>query len=410
MERTGYSLITSTGVFITFILMFSLVVYDGVLGANDASSFTLFRYRCNVTIIIQGDVSDIKDINRIVIFPNTTKQMIFFEDVKCVVNDRDVMWHLMVDDDGNAVLTLDLSQSPIGNGSIIIIYFSVKIVQRAITCNISIDELKRDTLDNIPLNLAELYSSNGSTWPVPIEIHNLSRELAGNSRNIFDILSAFSKWIEENIAYPLNQSAKVIIGPQYPDETYKMRVGDCDDCSILFTTMCRALGIPSLLQIGGVPDLASRREVVRYHGNYVYKSSGIAWHAWSMVYFPSVGWMPVDLTYFNGAKVELMPGGLAYIRSPTGLAPRIVSSAYFEANPIIYANITTLDYVSWVRAWENAIAEGRVRYMLTEELVVLDDSFLIPIEVPLILGSVLVLTLFITYLQFKRRKCLLKEM
>ncbi|MEM1624547.1 MAG: transglutaminase-like domain-containing protein [Candidatus Nezhaarchaeales archaeon] len=335
--------------------------------------------------------------------------MIFFEDVKCVVNDRDVMWHLMVDD-GNAVLTLDLSQSPIGNGSIIIIYFSVKIVQRAITCNISIDELKRDTLDNIPLNLAELYSSNGSTWPVPIEIHNLSRELAGNSRNIFDILSAFSKWIEENIAYPLNQSAKVIIGPQYPDETYKMRVGDCDDCSILFTTMCRALGIPSLLQIGGVPDLASRREVVRYHGNYVYKSSGIAWHAWSMVYFPSVGWMPVDLTYFNGAKVELMPGGLAYIRSPTGLAPRIVSSAYFEANPIIYANITTLDYVSWVRAWENAIAEGRVRYMLTEELVVLDDSFLIPIEVPLILGSVLVLTLFITYLQFKRRKCLLKEM
>ncbi|MEM1872747.1 MAG: hypothetical protein QXJ00_06025, partial [Candidatus Nezhaarchaeales archaeon] len=64
--------------------------------------------------------------------------MIFFEDVKCVVNDRDVMWHLMVDDDGNAVLTLDLSQSPIGNGSIIIIYFSVKIVQRAITCNISI--------------------------------------------------------------------------------------------------------------------------------------------------------------------------------------------------------------------------------------------------------------------------------
>ncbi|MEM2724244.1 MAG: hypothetical protein QXP47_00545, partial [Candidatus Nezhaarchaeales archaeon] len=132
-------------------------------------------------------------------------------------------------------------------------------------------------------------------------------------------------------------------------------------------------------------------------------------HAWSMVYFPGVGWVPVDIVYFEGAKIELIPGGLVSIKSPLGLAPRIVSSAYFKVNPIIYANITTLDYIKGVRALENAIAEGRIKYTLIEELVALNYRFPLPIELPLILGGVFILALLVTFLHFKRRKRLLKE-
>ncbi|MEM2316063.1 MAG: transglutaminase-like domain-containing protein [Candidatus Nezhaarchaeales archaeon] len=410
MEKSSSGLIIiSIVVSITVVLVLLLVVYGNILGTIDNNSTTLFRYRCNITIIVQGDVSDLEDVNHILIFSNTTNQMVFFEDVKCMINGRDVMWYLAVNDDGNTILTFDLPQSSIGNGSTMVICFSAKIIQKVVACNFSIDELKKATLDEIPLNLAELYSNNGSTWPISIEIHNLSHELAGENRNIFDILSAFSKWIEESVAYPLNQSVKVVIGPQFPEETYRMRVGDCDDCSILFTTMCRALGIPSFMQIGGIPNSALKEEVVRYHGNYVYKSSGIGWHAWSMVYFPGVGWVPVDIVYFEGAKIELIPGGLVSIKSPLGLAPRIVSSAYFKVNPIIYANITTLDYIKGVRALENAIAEGRIKYTLIEELVALNYRFPLPIELPLILGGVFILALLVTFLHFKRRKRLLKE-
>ncbi|MEM2725426.1 MAG: transglutaminase-like domain-containing protein, partial [Candidatus Nezhaarchaeales archaeon] len=265
MEKSSSGLIIiSIVVSITVVLVLLLVVYGNILGTIDNNSTTLFRYRCNITIIVQGDVSDLEDVNHILIFSNTTNQMVFFEDVKCMINGRDVMWYLAVNDDGNTILTFDLPQSSIGNGSTMVICFSAKIIQKVVACNFSIDELKKATLDEIPLNLAELYSNNGSTWPISIEIHNLSHELAGENRNIFDILSAFSKWIEESVAYPLNQSVKVVIGPQFPEETYRMRVGDCDDCSILFTTMCRALGIPSFMQIGGIPNSALKEEVVRY--------------------------------------------------------------------------------------------------------------------------------------------------
>ncbi|MEM0217310.1 MAG: transglutaminase-like domain-containing protein [Candidatus Nezhaarchaeales archaeon] len=414
MKRSSSNLIIliiiGVGASIAVVLVSLLAVYGSILGADGNDSTTLFRYRCNITIIVQGDIGDLKGINRILVFSNTTNQMVFFEDVRCMIDGRNVMWYLVIDDGGNTILTFDLPQRSIGNGSTVAICFSAKIAQKALTCNFSIDELKKATLDEIPLNLAELYSNNGSTWPISIEIHNLSYELAGEDRNIFNILSAFSKWIEENVAYPLNQSVKAVIGPQFPNETYKMRVGDCDDCSILFTTMCRALGIPSFIQIGGIPNLALQEEVTRYHGNYVYKSSGISWHAWSMVYFPSIGWVPVDIVYFDGAKMEFMPGGLVFIKSPLGLAPRIVSSAYFKANPIIYANITTLDYIREVRSLENAIAEGRIKYILIEELSTLNYRSPLPIEEPLILGGVLILVLLIIFLHFKRRKRLLKEM
>lgn len=410
MEKSSRSPTMSIVVSITLVLVLLFAVFYGSASEtiND-SSLTFFRYRCNITLIIQGDVSDLKDINRVTVFPNTTRQMIFFEEIKGIVDGRDVQGYL-TEDDGNAILAFDFSQSSIINGSVIMLCFTAKIIQKAVSCDFSIDDLKKVTLDEVPLNLAELYSSNSSAWPISIEIYNLSHELAMDNKNVFDILSAFSNWMEEHVAYPLNQSVKVVIGPQYPDETYERGIGDCDDCSILFITMCRAINIPSFLQIGGIPNPALREEVVRYHGNYVYRSSGIAWHAWSMVYFPNIGWVPVDLTYFDNAKIERKPGGLAYIKSPLGLAPRIVSSAYFKANPIIYANITSLNYVGEARAWETAIAEGKIKYVHTEELEVLAGNRLpVPIEVPLILVGVFILTLFITYLQLKRRKRLLKK-
>jgi len=407
--RRGASFATILAPMITILL-----IYNIVLDPASASAVASYRYSCNLTLIIQGDVSDLGNINQVIVFPNTTRQTTFIERAKGVVNGAECRGSLTLDEQGNAILVFDFPLDAVkdGNRSIVTLYIKVTIVQRVGDGSVPIDELKRALLNETPLGLRERYAGNSTAWPISPAIYSLALSLAeGRGETYYDVLSAFSEWIEEHVAYPLRQDVREFIGPQYPDETYESKIGDCDDRGILFTTMCRAVGIPSFLQAGGIPEPASQYERVRYDGNYVYKSKGIVWHAWSMVYVSGIGWVPVDTTYFGGALIKRVPGGLCYIRSPEGLDPKITSSAYFIANPIIYANFTSLKHVEEARAWELAVKEGRVKIVYIEELEVSSVEVPIPIEVPFILGLVLVIPLLSLYFNFRsrRRQDLLKK-
>jgi len=395
---------------ISVLVIANLLFYSAVLDSIPTSTIAYYRYSCNFTIVVLGDVGDLRGINQMMVFPNSTRQSVFIERAKGVVDNVEYRGSLVLDEQGNAILVFDFPPGFVKGQSVVTLCFRATIIQRASDSPVSIDELKRALSSEVPSSLVERYAGNSTTWPISSTIYSLTLNLTKRrEKAYYDLLSAFSKWIEEHVAYPLEQGVRELIGPQYPDETCENGVGDCDDRSILFTTMCRAVGIPSFLQIGGIPKLASQREEVKYDGNYVYRSKGIAWHAWSVVYVPRVGWIPVDTTYFNGAVVERAPGGLCYIKSPQGLDPKIISSAYFIANPIIYANYTSLKYVEEVRAWEGAVKEGRIKVICDEELEVLYAKVPIPTEVPLILGIVFVVALLLIYLSLKRREGLLKK-
>jgi len=403
--------VTSFGAILALAIAAPLI-YSIILDFASTSAIVGYKYWCNLTLVIQGDISDLGDINQVIVFPNTTRQTIFIEEARGLVNGVECRGYLSLDEQGNAILIFDFPLDIVKNENrgIITLYVKATIAQRASDRLIPIDELKRALLNETSSSLTEHYAGNNTAWPISPTIYSLALSLMeGCGRAYYDVLNAFSAWIEEHVAYPLQQDVKELIGPQYPDETYKSMVGDCDDRSILFTTLCRAVGIPSFLQIGGIPRPASQYERVRYEGNYVYKSKGIVWHAWSMVYVPRVGWIPVDTTYFDGAVIEEAPSGLCYIKSSGGLDPKIVSSAYFIASPIIYANYTSLKYVEETRAWELAVREGRIKVVYVEELEFLSAGAPIPVEIPLISSLVFVVLLLSLYFRLKRRQGLLKE-
>lgn len=396
---------------IAFILVHFIITHQGVLISSERSVVAYYRYWYNITLIVQGDVNDLKDINKLIIFPNTTRQTVLLEQALCLLDGKEISQKsLTSDENGNAVIVFDFTHNNLKNGSILTLYFRVTIIQKAVSFKTPIEDIRDASLSEVPSSLTNLYVDGEDSWPIPSEIYKLSCELAGNFDKVFDILSTFSTWIENNVAYPLSPDVRDVIGPRYPNETFQKRVGDCDDSSILFITMCRAVGIPSFLQLGGIPQLNLLEEVTAYQGNYIHKSKGIGWHAWSMVFFPEVGWLPIDLTYFSGARLELAHNGtVGYIKSPLGLISRIKFSAYFIANPIIYANFSSLKYVDEARSWEKAIAEGRIKYIGTEELTILISRVSIPIEIPLILTCIFLALLLLTYLKFKTKKLLLQE-
>jgi len=395
---------------VIFTLMVSSLFHSTILSSYSAPAIARYRYSCNFTFVVQGDISDLRGVNQAMVFPNATRQSVFIEEAKGIVDNVEYKGSLVLDEQGNAILAFDFPLDIVRSQSVVTLYVRVTIIQRASDSSVSIDELKRALLSEVPLSLVERYAGNSTAWPISSTIQSLALNLRrGCGETCYDLLSTFSKWIEEHVAYPLKHGVRELIGPQYPDETYESGVGDCDDRSILFTTMCRAVGIPSFIQVGGIPRPSYQYEEDLYNGNYVYKSKGIAWHAWSVVYVPRVGWIPVDTTYFSGAVVEEASGGLCYIKSPEGLDPKITSSAYFIASPIIYANYATLKYVEEARAWERAVKEGRVKVVCVEELEVLYIKVPIPIELPLILSLAFVVALLLIYFRLKRREGLLKK-
>jgi len=337
------------------LMVASSLFHSTSLGSDSAPAIACYRYSCNFTFVVQGDISDLRDVNQVMVFPNATRQYVFIEEAKGIVDNVEYRGSLILDEQGNAILSFDFPPDIVRSQSVVTLYVKATIIQRASDSSVSIDELKRALLSEVPLSLVERYADNSTAWPISSTIQGLALSL-GRERGetCYDLLSTFSKWIEERVAYPLKQGVRELIGPQYPDETYESGVGDCDDRSILFTTMCRAVGIPSFIQVGGIPKPSYQYEEDLCSGNYVYKSKGIAWHAWSMVYVPRVGWIPVDTTYFSGAVVEEASGGLCYIKSPEGLDPKnnFVGLLYSQPH-----NLREL-HVSKVRRGSEGMGEG----------------------------------------------------
>lgn len=397
------------GAIVAFVIA-SLVVYGAIPNSAFSPVIARYRYSCNFTFVVQGDISGLSEVNQMMIFPNTTKQYVFIEEAKGVIDNVEYRGSLVSDEQGNAILVFDFPNIIKGQ-SVVTMYVRATIIHRADRGSVPIDEFRKVLLSDVPSSLAERYAGNSTSWPISSTIHDLALNLTRGREAYYDLLDELSKWIEENVAYPLEQSEERPIGPQYPDETYESRIGDCDDRSVLFTTMCRAVGIPSFLQVGGIPKPTSQFYDVKYGGNYIYRSKGIAWHAWSMVYVPKIGWIPVDTTYFSGTVIEKVSSGLCYIKSPGGLEPKITSSAYFVASPIVYANYTSLKYVEEARAWEETVKEGRIKVVCTEELEGLSVSTRVPlpIEVPLILSAIFIATLLFIYFSLKKRQSFLKK-
>ncbi len=115
------------------------------------------------------------------------------------------------------------------------------------------------------------------------EIVQLATFLTRDDTTSWAAAVTLSRWVSENIgaALPGGGSAK---------GTLNMRQAECAGHSRLLTAMCRAVGIPARLAIGGayVPD----------DGGF------FGQHVWTEVYMGEAGWIPVDATFGEADYID----------------------------------------------------------------------------------------------------------
>lgn len=121
------------------------------------------------------------------------------------------------------------------------------------------------------------------------EIAQTARYLTKDASDAWDAAMILSRWVSDNIsgALPGGGSAR---------GTFQMRQAECGGHSRLLTAMCRAVGIPARLALGGM---------------YVPDNNGFfGQHAWTEVYMGEAGWIPVDATigevdYIDAGHIRL---------------------------------------------------------------------------------------------------------
>jgi hypothetical protein len=77
--------------------------------------------------------------------------------------------------------------------------------------------------------------------------------------NVYKVVKAIYDHIDDTCLYPTQEeqyydSQRYGSYPKWSTGTYDDRRGDCDDQSILFISLCRAAGIPAMLEIGALYD------------------------------------------------------------------------------------------------------------------------------------------------------------
>ncbi|NHW45068.1 MAG: hypothetical protein HA491_04975, partial [Candidatus Verstraetearchaeota archaeon] len=142
------------GVIVAFVIV--SLVYGAIPNSAFSPVIARYAYSCNFTFVVQGDISGLGEVNRMMIFPNTTKQYVFIEEAKGVIDNVEYRGSLVSDEQGNAILVFDFPNIVKGQ-SIVTIYVRATIIQRADKGSVPIDELRKVLLSDVPLSLAERY-------------------------------------------------------------------------------------------------------------------------------------------------------------------------------------------------------------------------------------------------------------
>jgi hypothetical protein len=160
----------------------------------------------------------------------------------------------------------------------------------------AISEGESQSLSDIPTDLVNEYTGEEGSWQTNNQqLESLASSIKVSETNVLTTVKNFIKWIKTHISYPTDPQEN----PNYPNQTYSQRTGDCDDQAILLITLCRIVRIPAYLQVGCIyepqPDYFDNASVWDGHVSFVERRVG--WHGWAVVYVPPWGWLPVDLTF-----------------------------------------------------------------------------------------------------------------
>lgn len=191
--------------------------------------------------------------------------------------------------------------------------------------------------ETIPFPLHDLdnslysYLQPTETIDITPEIRNTASDITAGKTDLYAVEYALAEYVRSHVQYDLstlNNQAN-----QKSSWVLANKRGVCNEITILFISLNRALGIPA-----------------RFVSGYAYTNLdifGTDWvpHAWAEVYFPGYGWIAYDVTY--GEYGYLDAGHITFERS---FNSKISSVAYEYLGQD--ATLQTQDLASTVRVLE----------------------------------------------------------
>jgi hypothetical protein len=138
------------------------------------------------------------------------------------------------------------------------------------------DEWKIDFDDDDELDAEDDIHNVGDwnyrIWPTHTIIQQVATNITGSKSNVYLCIKSIYDYLADQDLFSYLPGRMGL--PQDCLETLFTKSGDCDDYSILFCALCRAVGIPAWLELGLLYDPS--------------RTTDFAWggHAWVRVYIP----------------------------------------------------------------------------------------------------------------------------
>jgi len=139
------------------------------------------------------------------------------------------------------------------------------------------------TLEDIPADIRAAYTVDASHLRVGSPyIQRLARKIVGEEKNCYWIARKIYDYVIDRVEY------EMVGGWDVPEAVLERGKGSCSEYTYCFVALCRAAGLP-----------------VRYQGSVVARGDDAsvddAFQRWAQVYFPSYGWVPVDVSRGDAA-------------------------------------------------------------------------------------------------------------
>lgn len=110
------------------------------------------------------------------------------------------------------------------------------------------------------------------------EISTLASSIVKEDMSTFEKVRAIYLWINDNIIW--TSAVEYGLMPDIPGYVLRNMRGDCGMQTLLFISMCRALGIPAKWQSG-----------------WMMHPGHVNLHDWSEIWIDQAGWIPVDVSF-----------------------------------------------------------------------------------------------------------------
>lgn len=132
------------------------------------------------------------------------------------------------------------------------------------------------TLDDIPKDIKQLYTANGSKYMLDDPfIQKTAKEIRGDEQNPYWIARRVFNYVRNQLEYKLEGGWNVA------PVVLQRGTGSCSEYTISFIALARAVGLPA-----------------RYVGAIVVRGDDASlddvFHRWPEIYLPNYGWIPID--------------------------------------------------------------------------------------------------------------------